>query len=227
MLTFSYYFVLPQNRATFFNIITLLILTSSVWYLFDPALAARFSAAIIGTNLFAFLSMRQVYQLNNLLRDQATKDPLTGLLNRSTLDNTLELAISQHKRTNMPMSILFFDIDHFKNINDSLGHAVGDKVLIDLANIVSERIRETDSIFRTGGEEFLILAYNTNQQQATDIAESLRKKIELSLITDNKTITASFGVTELQQDMTVISWMKACDEKLYLAKKRGRNNVVS
>lgn len=224
--TLSFYFVLPERRGTFFNIMTTILVIIIMWFNTEPDVAIRFTAAIIGTSLFVLLSMRQIYRLHSLLKEQAMKDHLTGLLNSSTLVPALEQAIAIHNRTHVPMTIIFLDIDHFKKINDNYGHASGDKVLEELSQLLKERMRETDKIFRTGGEEFLLLAYNTTLAEGMLIAEALRQRSERTLSIDNQSITLSFGVVELEAGMNNITWMKEADDKLYEAKHLGRNQVV-
>jgi hypothetical protein len=101
--TLSFYFVLPERRGTFFNILTTFIVIIVMWINTTPDVAIRFTAALIGTSLFVLLSMRQIYRLHSLLKEQAMKDHLTGLLNSSTLVPALEKAIAINKRTHVPM----------------------------------------------------------------------------------------------------------------------------
>lgn len=226
LLVLSYYFVLPEKRAWIFNLVTVSIIVPAAWSLLEQPSAARFSAVIIGVSLFAFISMREINILHALLKEKAATDELTGLLNRNLLESSLAHAIAQSQRSDVPMSLIMLDADHFKSINDNFGHAAGDDVLKLLGSLLNSQIRSSDTAFRVGGEEFLILVYKADEKQAATIAENLRRQVENSSILPDQTVTISAGVAELQENMSVSAWMSACDEKLYRAKQGGRNIVV-
>jgi diguanylate cyclase (GGDEF)-like protein len=119
------------------------------------------------------------------------------------------------------------DLDNFKSINDDFGHNVGDHVLKSVSDYMKEYFRSSDMIFRIGGEEFLVLLYNTDETDSLVIAEKVRADIEqLPLITD-RPVTVSVGVSSLKPGMNWKTWMKQCDKKMYLAKSGGRNQVVN
>jgi len=119
-----------------------------------------------------------------------------------------------------------FDIDHFKNVNDTYGHDVGDIILQELTALVSDAIRETDFFARWGGEEFMIITH-TEIAQSELLAEKLRSLIEENQFSEVESITSSFGVAQYRRDDTKESIVKRCDEMLYSAKNSGRNCVVS
>jgi diguanylate cyclase (GGDEF)-like protein len=227
LLVFAYYFVLPEKRAWFFNVLTLLIVIPTAWNVLDQSLAVRFSASLLVTSLFAFISMREIYILYGLLKETAVTDKLTGVLNRSLLEDSLQHAIAQHQRTGVPIALIIFDVDDFKSINDTLGHHAGDTVLAQLGELLKRRIRSSDMAFRVGGEEFLLLLHNTDQDKCAEVAEKLRKEVgQIELLPDRQ-VTISAGVCGLQQGMDVTTWMKSCDEKLYRAKESGRNQIIT
>lgn len=118
-----------------------------------------------------------------------------------------------------------FDIDHFKEINDTYGHLTGDDVLKTLADIVRENLRKIDSLVRWGGEEFMIIAPETDLEGAKILAERIRKKVESYKFDKIKTITISLGLALFEKDDTENSVIKRADDALYNAKKRGRNRV--
>ena len=157
----------------------------------------------------------------------STKDALTEACNRRCLEEKLEEYITLAKRYNRPLSVIMFDIDFFKHINDSYGHDIGDKVLKALSSIVSSKIRATDILARYGGEEFIIIAPETTLEDAKALAEKLRQEIENFLFKEGFSITCSFGVTSLNQDDTKETILKRVDEALYKAKREGRNRVVA
>jgi diguanylate cyclase (GGDEF)-like protein len=166
----------------------------------------------------------ELKRLNELLERQATTDPLTGILNRLKFNNTLYAEIQRSKRYTIPLSLIMFDIDHFKNINDSYGHHVGDKVLCEIVDLVKENIRVHDFFARWGGEEFMIMATNTEQDNARLLAEHLRLKIGQHHIQGVGRVTCSFGVAQLIND-TEDQLRQRVDRALYQAKANGRDRV--
>jgi diguanylate cyclase (GGDEF)-like protein len=165
------------------------------------------------------------YIESDILKKFAYQDALTKIWNRRKLDEWVKNEIELCQETNSTFSIIYFDIDHFKNINDTYGHEVGDNVLKEFATIVQSSLRETDYFGRWGGEEFLIVATNQSPQQAFHLAERLRKKIEQHSFQEVGHATASFGITnfaEKDQPRTII---RRADLALYEAKQSGRNAV--
>ena len=125
------------------------------------------------------------------------------------------------------MSLAIFDIDHFKRVNDNWGHPIGDKVLKATAAIVKNTIRNTDILFRWGGEEFIILMPKTNLSEAIFIAEKIRKKIEKNIYEEVGHLTCSFGVADRGKNELFKKWYQKADQALYSAKSNGRNCVFS
>ena len=171
------------------------------------------------------------YKVQRALIEQASHDPLTKVLNRRALEKIINVEHSRSLRSNVPMSVIMLDIDHFKRINDVFGHGRGDEVLVEVASILTENTRKYDSVARFGGEEFIILLPDTTLDRASVIAENLRIKIaenDFNFKAEKAIqITASFGATEcdLQRDR----WLKIlerADHGLYKAKAAGRNQVV-
>ena len=165
------------------------------------------------------------------LRAKVRVDALTGLLNRHALENDLKKELSKVKRYKYPLSLIMCDIDHFKQINDTYGHGIGDKVLKNLSAIWQKSVRETDSVYRYGGEEFIILTPHTNREDCYKLAERLRKKINTYRFVVEPpdkylSITVSLGVTQAKPDDTVHDVVTRVDKALYMAKKSGRNCTV-
>lgn len=162
------------------------------------------------------------------LRRIAQTDYLTGAATRRSFTLELEKSLARFGRTARPTALIYLDIDHFKRVNDQYGHPAGDKVLKTVAEALTQRLRQTDTFGRLGGEEFGILLENTTLEQATETAELLRAEIE-SLTVQNEPplrVTASFGLAMLDsQTNGVRHWMAAADEALYDAKRTGRNRV--
>lgn len=158
------------------------------------------------------------------------KDYLTGVYNRRYINNRLLKEIERNLNRDMPTTIIMADIDWFKNINDTYGHLIGDKILKDFAGVLNENIRiSSDWIGRYGGEEFLIVLNDTDKKNGVLIAEKLRKIVEnKKFIYDNIKIslTASFGVFEISKKEDISDIIKHVDNKLYNAKMTGRNKIM-
>jgi diguanylate cyclase (GGDEF)-like protein len=155
----------------------------------------------------------------------AATDPLTGLFNRLRFDEALAEAIARGERYTMPFSLVLYDVDRFKAINDTYEHQVGDRVLVCLSELVSGLTRSPDLVARWGGEEFVILAHGLDLSMACQVAERLRIVIEQALFEQVGTIACSFGVAEYVVGDTAHSLLARADSALYRAKSRGRNRV--
>lgn len=160
--------------------------------------------------------------------DSSLKDELTKLYNRRALEELVPKESARAERFGHSLSILLIDIDRFKKINDLYGHQAGDKVLRDIGRILRVETRSNDFSFRYGGEEFLVLLPETNQEQAQIVAEKLKRVIERTpmLPSNREFCTASFGVSAQRPDDHWESVIKRADKALYSAKSAGRNRVV-
>ena len=179
---------------------------------------------------------RQRYQ--ERLRDNyerslvmALTDSLTGLYNRRYVTAHLGGMIERHKQTGKPLALLMFDIDFFKKVNDTFGHAAGDEVLIEMSRRVIDHVRSVDTVARLGGEEFVAVLPDTEEEVALVVAERLRytmaaEMFEMKAAGISQTVTISIGVAMLQDDDNLDSLMNRADEALYAAKGAGRNLVV-
>ena len=159
------------------------------------------------------------------IEKKAFHDGLTGVYNRHKFDEIIEDEMKNSQRYHRPLSMALLDIDKFKNFNDTYGHLIGDEVLIMLAEHVESHIRNTDVFARWGGEEFIILFRETNSSQAEIISQKIRESISELEHKSAGRVTASFGVTEFQDNDTLESMFKRCDKALYRAKESGRNRV--
>lgn len=167
------------------------------------------------------LELRRVL---NHLQFTSTHDQLTGLYNRAKLDNSLANEIARAIRYSRPLCAIIIDIDHFKMVNDKLGHQAGDKVLRNVATVISDNLRSVDIAGRWGGEEFLILCPETSIDDAVALAEKLRLKIENASV-NGVSPTCSLGVGQLADPETGHGFIGRVDLALYQAKKNGRNQV--
>jgi len=160
------------------------------------------------------------------LQIAATRDPLTGVLNRGELERQLQnLYETWSEGAGSLFSVMFMDLDHFKSINDKLSHAVGDRVLIDCARMLQDELYSGEIIARYGGEEFVILCPETDAATAQDRAERLRRILMTTRFADIEglNVTASFGIADIGSKETVSAVMARADQALYEAKRKGRN----
>ncbi|HSW40683.1 MAG TPA: GGDEF domain-containing protein, partial [Acidobacteriota bacterium] len=175
----------------------------------------------------------QMQQQNRNLRNLSNKDPLTGIANRAFLDQRLPAMFEQSAASGRPLSVIFSDLDHFKKINDSYGHGVGDLVLIAVAGLMGSLLREDDVMARYGGEEFLCLLPDADEGIAAIVAERLRKAIAAQPVKldDGRFIPVSISLGCVTMSAhhpfnSVQELLAAADRCLYAAKKAGRNRVV-
>ena len=186
--------------------------------------AVSFITPALAGVMFGYLLAR-IKLMGDQLKEQAFTDALTGIYNRLHFNRLLDSEIERIKRYGGQLSIIFFDIDHFKQINDTHGHPTGDAVLQELANVVSSANRSSDIFARYGGEEFIIMASSTKIDGAMEHSQRLKQDIEQHRFTVGR-VTASFGVTEFisaSDDMNTL--LERSDKALYQAKSDGRNCV--
>jgi diguanylate cyclase (GGDEF)-like protein len=164
------------------------------------------------------------------LADLARRDRLTGLLNRRAYDEAIADALARRQRLNEDVSILLLDIDHFKHINDTHGHAAGDEVLRAIAATITAQVRQIDKVCRIGGEEFVVILHDTNRSAAAAMAERIRGAIEHSPASVGAkaiAVTVSIGVANAEDDGDAAKLLERADAALYDAKQGGRNRVVT
>lgn len=159
------------------------------------------------------------------IEELSIRDKLTNLYNRVKIDEALKNEFETSKRYKINLSLIILDIDYFKLVNDKYGHLVGDSVLVQFANILMKNSRQSDIVGRWGGEEFIIIAPNSNIESVKKLAEKLRVIIEKFEFDVVKKLTVSFGVSQLKEEDDINSFIKRVDEALYKAKKLGRNRV--
>lgn len=170
---------------------------------------------------------------NGLMYTQAIMnsliDPLTGVKNRSAYEASISRELSLAKRYDNPLAMIILDIDHFKAVNDQYGHLFGDCVLRDVAQVIQSQIRDSDMVFRYGGEEFVILLSNTSETGALLLAERIRQAVSELVCNFNSNttkVTVSQGVACLKDDETQHDLFKRADDALYTAKNSGRNRSL-
>ncbi|HKL11746.1 MAG TPA: diguanylate cyclase [Clostridia bacterium] len=168
---------------------------------------------------------KEIERLNRDLHQLSIMDKLTGLYNRYKLDEILKYEMLQSKRYGKKLTVIFFDLDNFKHINDKYGHKTGDIVLKSVSDLCQGLIRDTDSIGRWGGEEFMAIYPETSLNEGIHIAERIRKEIDSHTFEKNISITASFGVGSYKPVIDFDDFVRALDDSMYTAKRNGRNRV--
>jgi len=190
-----------------------------------------FSIIIIAVLIYWNISLKREIEKRKETEKKLQKlsiiDSLTGIFNRYKIDTALKQQIAYSKRSNTFLSIIFFDIDHFKRINDTYGHQAGDEILKELTVLIKEHLREYDIFGRWGGEEFIIILPDTSVKQAVKVAQKLKSIIEKNKFKYIDKLTCSFGVTELKPEDNSDSFLTRVDSLMYEAKKRGRNKIIS
>jgi diguanylate cyclase (GGDEF)-like protein len=184
-----------------------------------------------GGRMLVYADVTDLVQHADQLKVLATVDGMTGLFNRRHFLSLAEIEWSRYQRYRRPMSLVLFDIDRFKSINDSFGHYAGDHVIVQIAEICRQQKRKSDIVARFGGEEFLILLPETELAAAQRVAERLRRKVETSPLAVASTAistTISVGIAEADPTMaSVFDLIKLADKALYTAKESGRNRVCA
>ena len=178
----------------------------------------------------AAISKQELEESNNELKKLSRTDRLTGLNNRGYWEECLLKEYSRVKRYKNDSSLIIFDIDHFKKVNDTYGHMAGDEVIRQTAKVLRDGIRDTDIAGRYGGEEFVLILVDTKPQDALILAERLRKKIEaLTVVYEDMEIkyTVSMGISEaIDAPDGYMKWLECSDSALYISKESGRNQTT-
>jgi len=201
-----------------------------------PAVFFLGACFVLVVNFLSLETTRDVRHMS-VLEQESITDPLMGIYNRRYLERRLTTEVARASRYGMPLSVLLLDIDHFKPINDSYGHQVGDVVLAELAQLIVNTVRTTDIVTRYGGEEIMVMAPSTPLKTAANLAERLRKIIahrpfdvpaKLNRKLKALHITVSVGVACFGLNANDFqSLIQSADEALYRAKKKGRNCVIT
>jgi len=204
----------------------------AVKYLEKPLHAKEMMAHVRAIMRFK-LKQDQTFEEYKRLSELSLIDPLTGAYNRRALDTFLKSRLSESSRHGIPVSCVMFDIDHFKEVNDSHGHHVGDIVLKDISDLVRGLCRQEDALIRYGGEEYLVILFHTPREGAEIFGERVRECVADHLFKSGDleiTITISGGIASQPEDKLADdseAMIKLADQRLYSAKRGGRNLVIS
>ncbi|MBO1263987.1 sensor domain-containing diguanylate cyclase [Proteiniclasticum sp. SCR006] len=171
------------------------------------------------------MEMAELEMENRMLAVESMTDALTGIRNRGAILDELESRMEKASIYKSPLSIVMFDIDHFKPINDTKGHVFGDQVLKEVAKIINNEIRGLDTLGRYGGEEFLLILPNTSRKSALQVAERIRRKVAEEAFSNDIQVTISGGAAEYK-DQEMLDLIDNADKNLYASKQNGRNRIT-
>lgn len=219
------YFMLSRRLALLFSLAIIVTLTLFVAHWVSFELSTRVFATLLLTVIMINIVLNVMGELQEALMRQALTDPLTGSFNRRRMEQTLEHMVEQGKRRTPNNVMLMIDIDHFKAINDRLGHEAGDQVLRQIVAVINGRKRVVDMLFRIGGEEFIILLLDTNTTDAFAVADDLRLRVGQAPMLQDQKVTVSVGICAQRAGQSADEWIRCADTAMYRAKRNGRNRV--
>ena len=219
------FFLVKPREAVIINLLVMVLLI--------PALAPNMVrlefvillVTMILNNVFAYVFATRMNEHRQHLSSLAEQDPLTRIGNRRALTASLEDVIARQYTNPVTASLVVLDLDYFKDVNDTYGHAIGDKILVRVTEIVNSKTRVTDDLYRYGGEEFVVIAMGAPREAAYKLAEQIRHAVEESDLLPERPVTISLGVAELREGEDYDNWLHRADEALYEAKGAGRNRV--
>ena len=220
------FFLVSPRIATFLNLASIAAMMVQGDLFQSDVQMWSFAATAIVVIATAYAFAQRSDEQRERLEQLATLDPLTGVKNRRSMDEELNLAAAYAERTGLPYALVMLDIDHFKKVNDEYGHGVGDGVLVDLVTLVQQHTRKSDQLFRYGGEEFVLLLPGVDGDGLTAVMNNLQHIMRKKMRHPGGAISASFGVALLEPGESVESWLERADTALYEAKETGRDRVV-
>ncbi len=205
---------------------TLIVLWVHAFGLMEFVMVYQFAITVIAANTLFGLSLPALIEDNIRLRLVAFTDSLTQAATRERLEQQAKLELQRHLRSSLPLSMLVFDIDHFKQVNDDFGHQLGDQALLQVCLTARQFLRPADLLARFGGDEFVVLLPDTSADIAAIIAKRILAQLQYIRIGDVVSVTASFGVTQWLPGESYEALFERADQALYQAKQQGRNQVV-
>lgn len=220
------FFLTSSRIAVGLNLASVLALMSIDAAFSSAVQMWTFAATATTVSACAFVFALRNQDQRERLEHLATVDPLTGVKNRRSMDEELDLAVANAERSDLPYALVMLDLDHFKQINDVYGHGVGDDVLTSLVALLQQNTRKSDQLFRFGGEEFVLLLPGVDMTGLHAVMNNLQHVLRKSLRYPGGKVTSSFGVALLRPGERVESWLARADEALYRAKEAGRDRIV-
>ncbi|NOH97592.1 GGDEF domain-containing protein [Vibrio sp. 99-70-13A1] len=221
-------FIIPQRYAIVVNSIIIFGTTIVASQHQISSITLRFFLALLCCAFISHFAIAAIRKLQHELRNLSTKDSLTGAFNRYQLETFLQNAADRkmpNQQSRVQNSIAILDIDYFKQVNDLYGHDVGDQIIKEVVNTIMANTRKNDTLFRLGGDEFLLLLIDTSKNEASDIVQHFSSLISEGRNSAPFKINLSIGIAELVANEEIDTWMKRADIALYVAKNNGRNQV--
>nr|WP_320192473.1 cache domain-containing protein [uncultured Desulfobacter sp.] len=215
-----------ETKRTIRNFIYFILISTVCFLVLGYIFSKGIHRIFLGYKAIQEAQQHELEQVNAQLKIQSITDTLTSLFNKGYFNDHLEIEIARSLRHGSALSLVVFDIDKFKQINDRFGHLAGDDVLKKLALLCQNNIRASDIFARWGGEEFVVLSPESDKNRTIVFAEKLRRLIEEYSFSIPLQVTCSFGVTEYREGESVDSFIHRADQALYTAKEEGRNKVV-
>ena len=220
------FFLASPRIAGFVNLASIMAMISLGDVFQSGVQMWTFTATSVVVSAAAFVFAKRNDVQRHSLEHLATIDPLTGVKNRRSMDEELNLASAHAERTGLSYALVMLDIDHFKKVNDEYGHGVGDNVLIDLTTLVQQSTRKSDQLFRYGGEEFVLLLPGVDGAGLTAVMNNLQHTLRNKVKHPGGAISASFGVALRKPGERVERWLERADTALFEAKEAGRDRIV-
>ena len=220
------FFLASPRVAVFLNVASVIVLMVHGGAFRSDIQMWSFASTAFVVSACAYVFAHRNHDQRERLEHLATIDPLTGIKNRRSMDQELDLAAADAERTGLPYALVLLDIDHFKRINDQHGHGVGDDVLTNLVALLKQNTRKSDQLFRYGGEEFVLLLPGVDGIGLQAVMNNLQQVLRRYMKHPGGSVTASFGVALLRPRENVDSWLARADAALYEAKESGRDRIV-
>lgn len=220
------FFLVSPRVATLLNVLSIGVLVIHGDAFRSDIQQWTFTATTLVVAATAYVFAQRNDNQRERLEQLATIDPLTGVKNRRSMDEELNLAAAHAERTGIPYALVMLDIDHFKQVNDEYGHGVGDEVLVDLVMLIKQSTRKSDELFRYGGEEFVLMLPGVDGAGLVAVMNNLQHILRKKMAHPGGPITVSVGVALLKHGEGVDSWLERADGALYEAKETGRDRVV-
>ncbi|TMM46008.1 GGDEF domain-containing protein [Colwellia ponticola] len=224
-LVLAIFYLNHQRTAIILCVVSTVTITLLLYPTTNFAEVSVIFVSMLLTSIFSFVIFRSYKGVQAKLKLLATTDPLTSTGNRRALDSELNKAILSQERQKKTMCLILLDLDNFKKINDTYGHLIGDDILVTLTKLLVNNIRMLDTLYRYGGEEFIIAPLYVDLKTAAIIAEDMRAVVEEHVFTDDISMTLSLGVAQFNDKETPSQWIARADAALYIAKDSGRNKV--
>jgi len=224
-ITTATFFVLRPANAIALNLLAIVAIAPRATGLASWDTIGDFFTTLVASNLLAVAFASSMRRSRSHLRTMAERDALTGVGNRRAMEPALLAALDRRVEHGTPASLLAVDLDHFKRVNDRHGHEAGDRALVEVTRLLEQSIRAGDLVFRYGGEELVVLAAGAPLEPAGGLAEKLRQRVRRAPVAGVGHLSVSIGVAEAQPTDTPQSWFCRADDRLYRAKRDGRNCV--